>query len=72
MSILPFIRKAADFDDEATTAMGEAFDQACAAMATMTPVKREIIALRIVEAAKTGERDVDALCRAGLATLDPT
>lgn len=56
------------FDNEATLAMGAAFDRACDVLrnfgkgATM----REIIARRIVEAAKIGERDPSRLYRQAL------
>jgi hypothetical protein len=43
------------FDDEATRAMGAAFDQAC--QSRLTVAVREIIAKRIIEAAKNGELD---------------
>jgi hypothetical protein len=51
--------RGASFDDAATLAMGEAFDRACVSLPrfrTSVPV-REIIARRIIEAAKNGERD---------------
>ena len=47
------------FDDAATLAMGEAFDQACKSLrnfGSACPV-REIIAKRIINVAKNGERD---------------
>ena len=44
------------FDDEATFAMGAAYDQACWHLACASKV-RELIAKRIIEAAKTGELD---------------
>jgi hypothetical protein len=46
------------FDDEATIAMGAAFDQACSIL-HLAPDKKvhELIAKRIIEAAKNGERD---------------
>ena len=47
------------FDDAATSAMGEAFDQACKSLRSFgsaCPVP-EIIANRIIAAAKDGERD---------------
>jgi len=48
------------FDDEATHAMGVAFDQACQSLphSGLTVAVREIIAKRIIEAAKDGERDL--------------
>ena len=47
------------FDDEATLAMGTAFDQACVALRHFTRERevRELIAKRIIEAARTGELD---------------
>jgi hypothetical protein len=47
------------FDDQATHAMGAAFDEACSLLTRFasTDGVRELIARRIVEAAKTGERD---------------
>jgi hypothetical protein len=70
-SILAFIRNSDDFDDDATRRMGEAFDAACRDLGdTGQPtLVREIIAKRIIEAAKNGERDPERLCNAGLAAL---
>jgi hypothetical protein len=47
------------FDDAATSAMGEAFDNACKSLRNFgSPYTvREIIAKRIIDAAKNGERD---------------
>ena len=47
------------FDDAATLAMGEAFDQACKSLRNFGSActLREIIAKRIIDAAKNGERD---------------
>ena len=47
------------FDDAATSAMGEAFDKACKSLRSFGTActVREIIAKRIVAAAKNGERD---------------
>ena len=51
--------------------MGEAFDAACRDLGETGQPKlvREIIAKRIIEAAKNGERDSERLCNAGLAAL---
>ena len=70
-SILPFTRDKSDFDDEATRLMGEAMDGACEGLRdTGQPaLVREIIAKRIIEAAKKGERDPARLRAAGLAAL---
>ena len=47
------------FDDAATLAMGEAFDLTCKSLRIIGDAVsvREIIATRIIEAAKDGERD---------------
>ena len=45
------------FDDAATLAMGEAFDNACKSLRNFGSAVPEIIADLIIEAAKTGERD---------------
>ena len=47
------------FDDAATLAMGKAFDQACKSLRKLGSActVREIIAKRITDAAKNGERD---------------
>ena len=57
-SILPFIRPGADFDDEATRIMGEAFDAACKEIHDAAPldIVHEAMAKRIIEAARKGER----------------
>ena len=51
------------FDDAATSAMGEAFDHACKTLQDFGSActVREIIAKRIINAAKNGERDPDRL-----------
>ena len=47
------------FDDEATLAMGDAFDLACHSLQDLSCADkvREFIAKRIIEAALNGERD---------------
>ena len=47
------------FDNEATLAMGAAFDLACSSLRYFARVERvrELVAKRIIEAAKNGERD---------------
>ncbi|HEY6903124.1 MAG TPA: hypothetical protein VI216_02365 [Candidatus Acidoferrales bacterium] len=49
------------FDDAATSAMGAAFDKACKSLQGLGSAVPEIIANRIVAAAKNGERDVARL-----------
>ena len=56
------------FDDTATLAMGEAFDHACASLHRFGTLitARELIAKRIIEAAKSGEGDPARLCEQSL------
>ena len=71
-SILPFIRKAGTvFDDHATEIMGEAFDAACRELHDkgQPTIVYEVIAKRIIEAAKKGERDPARLRNIGLSGL---
>jgi hypothetical protein len=51
------------FDSQATHAMGEAFDLACSNMRIggQPEVVREIMAARIIQAARSGERDPNRL-----------
>jgi hypothetical protein len=47
------------FDDKATLAMGAAFDQACSSLGKLAHSEkvRELLAKRIIEAARSGELD---------------
>jgi hypothetical protein len=60
------------FDPAATHVMGEAFDCACRSLRGIGQVGsvREIIAKRIIEVAREGERDPDRLCDYALHGLD--
>ena len=62
---------AGEFDEGATHVMGEAFDAACGRLngAGLPGVVREIIAKRIIDAAKKGERDPIRLRDLALAAL---
>ena len=71
-SILPFIRQAgAVFDDDATRLMGEAFDSACRQLhdAGHPAIVYDVLAKRIIDAARPGERDPIRLRAAALAPL---
>jgi hypothetical protein len=71
-SILPFTRKADTvFDDRVTRIMGEAFDSARKELhdTGQPPVVYEVIAKRIVDAVRGGERDVMRLRNVGLAAF---
>jgi hypothetical protein len=59
MSIVPGQDSFLVFDDEAVRAMGAAFDQACRSLRLFAHFDRvrELVAKRIIEAAKNGERD---------------
>jgi hypothetical protein len=71
-SILQFIRQdRSDFDDNLTRIMGEAFDAACKTLpdSGQPDLVREIIAKRIIEAVKKGERNPLRLRNRALAAL---
>lgn len=71
-SILPLIRKTGTvFDDHVTRIMGEAFDNACEELhdSGQPPIVYEVIAKRIIDAVRGGERDVMRLRNVGLAAL---
>jgi hypothetical protein len=70
--VLQFIRTdTSAFDDYATRVMGQAFDTACAELQdnNLSDLVREIIAERIVEAAKRGESDPQRLCSIAIAAI---
>jgi hypothetical protein len=70
---LHFIRtETSDVDEYATRAMGEAFDAACAELHdnNLSELVREIIAERIIEAAKRGERNSQRLCGYAIAAMN--
>ena len=70
-TILPFIRCETAFDEFTTQIMGLAFDAACAEFrdTDLTDLAREVIAQRIIAAAKRGERNSDRLCRIAVAAI---
>jgi len=65
--VLPFFQGAA-FDDDATQVMGKAFDRASQTLHDngQPDLVRQIIAKRIIEVARKGERDPDELCARAL------
>jgi hypothetical protein len=58
------------FDDTATSAMGEAFDNACKSLRNFGSAVPEIIANHIIAAAKAGERDAARLYEQALEVFD--
>jgi hypothetical protein len=65
--ILRFVPRVV-FDDTDTRVMGEAFDAACEQVRDTGQV-REVMAKRIIDAARAGERDVARLRDAALSAL---
>jgi hypothetical protein len=72
-SILPFIRKRCDFDDGWTELMGKAFDAACHELHDKGQplIVQEVIAKRIIRAARLGEMDPKRLRDAALSAIGP-
>jgi hypothetical protein len=54
-----------NFDAETTRLVGIAFEMARAAITRPAGLTQEIIAERIIELARAGERNVDVLCESG-------
>jgi len=67
MTIIP--SRAVSFDADATLAMGDAFDRVCKSLRNIGSAVREITAMRIIELAKSGERDPDRLYEQVLKTF---
>lgn len=70
--ILEFLRPAESFDPEALETLGKAYDMALASLHDFgqPDVVREVIARRIVKAAKRGERDAAKLCAVALSAFN--
>jgi hypothetical protein len=70
--ILQFIRPTDAFDPETVETLGKAYDMALAALRDMgqPEVVREVLARRIIAAARKGKRDPAALCAIALAAFD--
>jgi hypothetical protein len=66
-TVLPLFQ-AAVFDPDAIHVMGEAYDCACRSLHDpgQPAIVREVIAKRIIEAARMGERNRDRLCEQAL------
>lgn len=71
-TILEFAQQTtSEFDDDVTRVMGEAFDAACTELHDnkLSALVKEILAGRIIEAAKRGERDPVRLRNAALVAI---
>lgn len=68
--VIPFLRDVS-FDPDTTHIMGKAFDGACKRLQGIgqSDLVKSVIAKRIVEVAKTGERDANRLCDLALEAL---
>jgi hypothetical protein len=73
VTVVPFDRFHNFFDDAATRIMGEAYQAACDALQGNQPdVVREVLAKRILHAARSGERNSERLCEIALAGIIPS
>jgi hypothetical protein len=71
MSIRPFLN-GVRFDDQQIEAMDSAFEAATGVLrvrSSAPPIVRKVIAARIIEAAKDGQRDPNELCKLALRAL---
>jgi hypothetical protein len=68
MSKIPAFFRKADLDPAMLGVLVAAYDKACRSLHDkgQPPLVQEIIATRIMDAAKNGERDPDLLCEAAL------
>jgi hypothetical protein len=71
-SIASFLRPDDAFGPEVLEALGKAYDMAIAALHDIgqPPLVREVIAKRIIMAAKRGEREPASLCAFALAAFN--
>jgi hypothetical protein len=70
-SILPFIERRSDFDDELTKLMGDVFDAVSRQLVDtdQPPIVQEVLAKCIIEAVRRGERNPQRLRDAALSAL---
>ena len=73
-AILDFVRPEYAFDAEVVAVLVRAYETAIASLhdGGQPAIVREIIARRIIEAAKKGERDPERLCKVALVALKNT
>jgi hypothetical protein len=69
---IPSLGQNSAFGPDATQAMGAAFDKACQMLhgGGQPDIAKEVIARRIIELARDGERNPDRLCERVLAAMD--
>jgi hypothetical protein len=73
MSIRPFLN-GEGFDEQQIEAMGSAFQEVISVLhvkPSTPPIVRKVIAARIIEASKDGQRDPHELCKRALEVLKP-
>jgi hypothetical protein len=69
-TIVHYLKQPAAFEPETLAVMGVAYDSALRAFPTSAPKNvREVIATRIIDGARAGERDPDKLCQIALSAL---
>jgi hypothetical protein len=68
--VIPFFRDVS-FDPDTTHIMGQAFDDACKALPNVvqSDLVKYVIAKRIIQIAKNGERNPNQLCKRALQAL---
>lgn len=69
-TIVPFLRETS-FDSDVTNLMGKAYDKALRELHDkgQPHLVQEIIARKIIDIAKSGERDADRMCERALMAL---
>jgi hypothetical protein len=69
-TVIPFFYDAS-FDPETTHIMGQAYESACTKLHDVgqPEIVKNVIARRIIEIAKTGERDPNQLCKRALKAI---
>jgi len=69
-AIVHYVKQPEAFDPETLSVMGAAYESALRAFPTSAPKDvREVIATRVIDGARAGERDPDKLCQIALSAL---
>jgi hypothetical protein len=71
--ILQYIRPFDVFDSETLAVIGKAYEKALVSLHDrgQKSIVREIIAVRMLDLASKGERDLDPLCKGALGSVGP-